>query len=459
MAEEQERKSLLGNVFGDWQPNTDLESMLPWLLIGQAGNSLGQGLINMGKARRGESIQPQGLPLGMINLAQQINNRKERDEAFTGLSEGLPDDQKALLENSLKLGAEGPLNQYAKGKFGSDTPSWKGRYVSTSKGVFDAAEQKIVPGTESGSLKEVGNYLYDTNTGQWIEPPGGANKGQGIRYGKIGIDDEGNETYGWIDTKSGKLSPVMTGRRPGPVYLSDSDGNVYEAKDAEAIKAAQEGGLDLLPGKPVTSNKTVITDKAGEVRVLDKRTGKSELADFKKKDKVGLTEDTDTSIGMVDDLINRVTENPRVVGAWGLANRLQESVVGQLNPGAPQPARDFDKALEKLKALNLPQILQESGRSLSDADRQRMDKILSGGSVWDTPEDARKDLIWLKDILGKKAQNQGTNKPAKKPDNMISQDDINTTLKKHGITLDKFKELYAKKHNLTIEEVERRIAK
>lgn len=577
-------------MFGmDDSDSPDISKIWPYLIFAQGIQSLGQSASGISAGLHGKQAPMPANPIGsLLPVMAMRDKQRRRDKALENLKNtpGMTPEDLSLISSGLDLGAEGPLNQFAKSRFGDET----GRYLNTSRGIFDTKTKEIMPGTESSKspYHEAGGSLFNEATGQWIINPTKADDGDNRQFKKW-RDTSGADVFGWVDKKRGTVEPVYRSPPVQTGYFQQGN-NVYETKnpmdplisaaereiglpsgsgralvmsessgDPNALGAAGDSGLTqmvpstarrvskelglnlfsgmndqqvsdvmrqnpylnlrlgfkeysrlrekykgdnelalidwnagaddvqrylkadrdksvlkpstrnlidnfnansghMLPGKPVGSDQQIVKDDAtGKLVMVDKRTqAVTPLNVTAKSSQSG--DDVQTSLNMINQARQMVRSDPSIVGIYGKGRSWLESLTGQWDADAPQPARDFQHAIEALRNMNLQKILNESGRSISDADRKRMERVLSGTSIWDTPGDVVRDLDFLENLINKQTSDispstrrDESSKPKPSGDLPKVQDAADIEYSKEDL------EYTAKKYGITVEEVKKRL--
>ena len=123
---------------------------------------------------------------------------------------------------------------------------------------------------------------------------------------------------------------------------------------------------------------------------------------------------------IIRGMAKSLAADPSIAGFTGFVTRAKELIVGNLNPGADQPARDFNASLEELRGLSWKPLLNDI--RLAKDDRVVLERMTSGTNAWSTPQDAANTLDRIQRVLGGYA-----NTP-------MTADDI---AKKHGFPVEK----------------------
>lgn len=177
------------------------------------------------------------------------------------------------------------------------------------------------------------------------------------------VDDETGEVLQQIDAKRYKATQGGGGKKP----ILRSFSNEYES-----------GYAIVDEGDPTQYEKVVVSEK--KTREREKA---SKALEASKSD--------------INDALGMLEFDPKVAGAKGVITRATEWVQGNIDPDKKLPATEFSNIIERIKAQNWREILQDT--RLSDQDAKRLDTIISGTTWYSTPQEAKKSLLWLRDLL------------------------------------------------------------
>lgn len=323
-------------------------------------------------------------------------------------------------------------------------------------GAGDSGLTQIIPSTARAKAKQMGitalEGMSDPEVTAYLKRNDYLNMKLGLsHYSDLLRKYKGDESLALIEWNAGADDVEK--------YLkAGRDENVLKFPTRSLMANYDRNKGVMLPGKPLTPDIQLVPNDRGELVRYDKRTNEYTPTGINAKN---VKKETIAQINGSLDLIGKaksaILKDPGVVGSYGKLRAIAEGVRGQYQTGAPQPARDFDHTIESLRSMNLPALLNESGRSISDQDRKRVEKILSGTGWLDTPSDAIRDLDFLTELLTRASTFEGPSVTTPKaPQGNVKPESPSTTPIVDKDYRSKL-EYTAKKYGITVEEVERRL--
>ena len=396
-------------------PQLDQRQLMTLMLAQQGIQGLGESFIRGDAMRRGAPVPRSTLPDPMHQMMQfqqmqQAAQQREAAKAAIGGLKTVPDDVKTLMS----LYPEESIKPYIQGQLRPDRQQqdiW-----SSPAGLYSRSAGGIIPGT-GPAPKEPGAPVVKEFT-------------EGDRTVMKQWTGQGWETL----STAPRWQPQSAGGGPAPDRV-----------------------LAIIPDENSPSGWTWAprSQAVGKAAPVPSAVGAAETRQLKQEEKgqekEAAASNLDASLKDIEAARSALEKNPRLGGASGFVQRQAEWLAGNVAPGAPQPARDLDHAIQALRNQNIEAILRQPSSRVSDSDMKRAMAIVGGTEKWDTPADAKRDLDWLQGLVKTARKNIGGPSGAVRPGaapalpSGVTMEDVAFTAKQRGMTPEQVIEALRKK--------------